>query len=686
MKLKVQYSYVQNKYNENNKIIFEKINDKEGFNLKRMFYNKINKRPGIELPIISRNIINNYRYRNFQTDNNQSLNNSSANNNTSIRNLKIISPSEMTPKRKIENLKIISPSTNRKIDKTQVQDKPINLNKMKLQNRLKHLLDKKEIGNVNQEKRVLKKLSSLSTEASYIHINRRQNSAKKIDKDENVLNNLYLERLNSFRMEKENLEKMKIKYMLIQKEKEEKQKELLKQKRLEFKQQIETERQKLEETKKIKEQEEEKKKKEEEERNNALIQEAISKSNEEKELDIKELSLDDASKHEFRLNLLNKYIKQYLEIDREKDIINVLELIHKIGQLLKREIHYDKEKPNDNILSIAQAVKSDDTVIYFLGVLGEEFKNYGVNSIVEKKSQDPILMEGLFKVLFCEYSLSQKYNIRIKSLPLITKFIKNTKAYLNFVDGFKKKISEDYSIQDSKIFIISNRTDLYEFNVVILNREEINIKRYESTHNIIVKKRSLLGHVKLSPDFFEKEFNREKNSWSKKNLKRGGEKYTPPFGWKGFALKVLNKYDNCDNLWLGNEGKEGEWAIAYHGIGKGDEFKKLMSIILNNLRKGPGQLYKNLPNIRDNNKSLIGNGIYLSPNINEAERYAEKIHLGKRKSNFQFIIMCRVNPDKIREPGRIPINWIVDDDYDCIRPYRILVKETNRKSSKSPNK
>ena len=674
MKLKVHNSYVQNKFNENNKIIFEKVNNNEGFVLKRLFYNKIIKKQGLDLPIISRNIMNNYRYRNFQTDNNQSLNNSSANNSISIRNIKVISSSQMTPNKKIEKPQV------------QLQNKPTNFSKVKIQNRLKQFLDIKEIKNINQEKPVLNYLSSLSIEASYINLNRRQNSANKINKDDS-LNNLYLRRLNSFRMEKENLEKMRIKYMSIQKEKEEKQKDLLKQKRLEFKQQLETERQKIEESKKIKAQEEEKKKKEEEERNNALIQEAISKSNEEKELDLKESSLvDDASKHEYRLSLLNKYIKQYLEMDREKDVIIVLELIHKIGQLLKREIHYDKEKSQDNILSITQAVKSDDTVIHFLGVLGEEFKNYGINSIVEKKSQDPVLMEGLLKVLFCEYSLSQKYNIKVKTLPLITKFLKNTKAYLNFVNNFKKKISEDYSIQDSKIFIISNRTDLCEFNIVILNREEINVKRYESTHNIIVKKRSLLGHVKLSPDFFEKEFNREKNSWSKKNLKRGGEKYIPPFGWKGFALKVLNKYDNFDNIWLGNEGKEGEWAIAYHGIGKGEEFKKLMSIILNNLRKGPGQLYKNLPNIRDNNKSLIGNGIYLSPNINEAERYAEKIHLGKRKSNFQFIIMCRVNPDKIREPGRIPINWIVDDDYDCIRPYRILVKETNRKSSKSPNK
>ena len=353
MKLKVHNSYVQNKFNENNKIIFEKVNNNEGFVLKRLFYNKIIKKQGLDLPIISRNIMNNYRYRNFQTDNNQSLNNSSANNSISIRNIKVISSSQMTPNKKIEKPQV------------QLQNKPTNFSKVKIQNRLKQFLDIKEIKNINQEKPVLNYLPSLSTEASYINLNRRQNSANKINKDDS-LNNLYLRRLNSFRMEKENLEKMRIKYMSIQKEKEEKQKDLLKQKRLEFKQQLETERQKIEESKKIKAQEEEKKKKEEEERNNALIQEAISKSNEEKELDLKESSLvDDASKHEYRLSLLNKYIKQYLEMDREKDVIIVLELIHKIGQLLKREIHYDKEKSQDNILSIAQAVKSDDKVKYF---------------------------------------------------------------------------------------------------------------------------------------------------------------------------------------------------------------------------------------------------------------------------------------------------------------------------------
>ena len=147
---------------------------------------------------------------------------------------------------------------------------------------------------------------------------------------------------------------------------------------------------------------------------------------------------------------------------------------------------------------------------------------------------------------------------------------------------------------------------------------------------------------------------------------------------KGFALKVLNKFDNGDNSWLGNEGKEGEWAIAYHGIGKGNEFKKMINIVLNNLRNGPGQLYNQLINIRDkdNKRPYVGNGVYLAPDINEAERYSQKVKLGFRENNFQLMIMCRVKPSEIREAGRYPFNWILDGNYDCLRPYRILVKET----------
>ena len=118
-------------------------------------------------------------------------------------------------------------------------------------------------------------------------------------------------------------------------------------------------------------------------------------------------------------------------------------------------------------------------------------------------------------------------------------------------------------------------------------------------------------------------------------------------------------------------------ALAYHGIGKGNEFRKLMSIVINNLRKGPCQLYEKVMNYKNKNKGfIVGEGVYLAPDVKEAEKYADKTKLGERKSDFQFMVMCRVKPDEIRDPGRYPINWVVDDNYDCLRPYRILVKET----------
>ena len=104
---------------------------------------------------------------------------------------------------------------------------------------------------------------------------------------------------------------------------------------------------------------------------------------------------------------------------------------------------------------------------------------------------------------------------------------------------------------------------------------------------------------------------------------------------------------------------------------------KLMSIVINNLRKGPCQLYEKVMNYKNKNKGfIVGEGVYLAPDVHEAEKYADKTKLGERKSDFQFMVMCRVKPDEIRDPGRYPINWVVDDNYDCLRPYRILVKET----------
>ena len=534
------------------------------------------------------------------------------------------------------------------------------------------LLDKKI-----QEERLI-------TEENIRIIKRKQILEKKRAEEEKIFNEEIRKRKEKEELDNQKRKKLIQQYELAVKLKEEKLKEHLKlielpetKRKLERKQFLEIQRQIIEENKKIKSLGEELNMKDEEVKINRIIGELQLKAEKEKKLEFKELKLDNCvSKHEFRLDLLNELVNQYLKIFKSNNTKKILEIINEIGKLFKKEINYIKEYCKDNILYMSDAVKSNNMVYKFLGVLGEEFYKYNIYSIIEKKSEDINLMDGVFKVLLSNYSILPKYEIKINSKSLKIKILKTPKEWLEYIDNFKRTISNEYCIPNDKIYIISQRIDKYEFAVVILDRPIINLKRYEQKFNMNVRRDTLLEYIILSPNFFETKFNRNVDSWEKKNFKRGGEKYTPPYGWKGFALRVLNKFDNGDNSWLGNKGKKREWAIAYHGIGKGNEFKKLLNIVLNNLKNGPGQLYKDLPNIRDNNNSLVGEGVYLAPDIEEAERYAEKIQLGERKCKYQFVMMCRVKPDKIKEPGRYPFNWIVDDNYECSRPYRILIKET----------
>ena len=120
-----------------------------------------------------------------------------------------------------------------------------------------------------------------------------------------------------------------------------------------------------------------------------------------------------------------------------------------------------------------------------------------------------------------------------------------------------------------------------------------------------------------------------------------------------------------------------EWCVAYHGIGRGNELDKVYSIIQTNLRKGPKQRYSVYLNTRKASKKeykRCKKGVYLTPDISKAEKYAGKMKLGVYNKEFQFAIQARVDPNKIRDPGAVPINWILNGGNEEVRPYRLLVK------------
>lgn len=131
--------------------------------------------------------------------------------------------------------------------------------------------------------------------------------------------------------------------------------------------------------------------------------------------------------------------------------------------------------------------------------------------------------------------------------------------------------------------------------------------------------------------------------------------YNKPEGFFGIALPVKA------GSWLGNDGNDNEWIVAYHGTG----LEAVRSILASELRAGPGQSFKNC--INRNPLSAQGPndiGIFCTPDIPEAVAH-------NRARNFVVILQCRVNPRALKVADNL--HWVVNQGKDII-PYRLLIK------------
>ncbi|XP_035715466.1 uncharacterized protein LOC118438812 isoform X2 [Folsomia candida] len=135
---------------------------------------------------------------------------------------------------------------------------------------------------------------------------------------------------------------------------------------------------------------------------------------------------------------------------------------------------------------------------------------------------------------------------------------------------------------------------------------------------------------------------------------RGPCEYKRPIGWTRHAFKVIDRFG--DNVWLG-------LGVSYHGTNKDN----VGSIAENGFLLCRGQRF------------LFGRGIYSTPDINVAERYATEFeHDG---DTYKVVLQNRVNPaavkvvpDSVTGAGEY---WIVQDEYD-IHAYGLLIKKCPR--------
>ena len=389
-----------------------------------------------------------------------------------------------------------------------------------------------------------------------------------------------------------------------------------------------------------------------------------------------------------RKNIINKMediADKLLNENKSLDYKESINFINQFGKLTKKELEDDLKTNPENYIDFSRIKDGDDNETIILKKIASSFKNLGSLCAIEKKTSNEKVLDATLQMIMSGMANQTKNEMHFDcGIVENTEILTNPRKRHKFEEKIKNTISENFLIPKDEIFLLNFRQGSVCFDLFLKRKiqitNDINEIKKILPNITEIHEKPLLDAIILSKEIFDPEGNNCGNGWEKKNFFRGGEKYDPPYEWIGFGLRVKDKYDGGNNDWIGCEGEDNEWAVAYHGVGNRGGINlniegKAINIIQKGLQAGIGQRYKDEEDIRHYGKT-VGTGVYLTPIIKEAERYAES-GIGD-DLNAKIVFMCRVNPNKIREPKRGDDEspyWVLNGTPDEIRPYRILLKE-----------
>ena len=123
---------------------------------------------------------------------------------------------------------------------------------------------------------------------------------------------------------------------------------------------------------------------------------------------------------------------------------------------------------------------------------------------------------------------------------------------------------------------------------------------------------------------------------------------------------------------------EGEWYVAYHGVGRSNNTDKVKQIVRDickdSFKPRFFQAHCECVDLYHPNQK-VGVGVYYTPHIKTAGDYSGVSTINGK--NYKTVLMVRVKPDKIRGCEDRKDYWVVNGTTDEIRPYRILYKCLN---------
>ena len=333
----------------------------------------------------------------------------------------------------------------------------------------------------------------------------------------------------------------------------------------------------------------------------------------------------------------------------------------------------------DEILSVNEALNSNDGQYFILGVLGKYLEKVGIRAVIEKEGKKKNTVQELnyvktFLQLMCNgFILKKRYifdfaldNKRIRQL------VGDDIDKCQFNEKLRNKLITAYNLREDEILVTNYKTDKNYFSSIVIFKSDfnkdfnlnelLNLFNDEKELKTLskVEKQFVIPNVRFMKYMLEPRGN---NVGDKKwgiNEKRGGEPYIPPIGWHKYGLRVYDRYDNKNNDWLGYQNKPGEWCTGYCPV--------------TGINKKIEQTYEDDDDIKHPGKK-VGVGVYCTPQPKTMEDSTEEIDINGSKYKIGFMI--RLHPNRIRCPKSKNDIWVVNGNDDEFRPYGILIKKTS---------
>ena len=301
----------------------------------------------------------------------------------------------------------------------------------------------------------------------------------------------------------------------------------------------------------------------------------------------------------------------------------------------------------------------------------------GCKVVVEKRAKDIRVNNLCLQHIFSKNAIEKKFTLTFDDN--YNNYLFNKDKCNHFINSLKTDLSNCLNIPWNDIFIVNPRGPTFTVDLYIKDLDDnkkYQVEQYIRTRKkeiIIIKDSILLEGCKLSPELLEPRFDMRPCDWPY-NQYRGCLPYYPPYNYFGFGLKVLNSYDNGNNIWIGQQNIQGEFAVAYHGIRS--SINAVNQIMNSHLKAGQNQNCENDDDLLHPGYKC-GKGVYVTPRIEVAEDYTKEFIVREINKKFRIVFQCRVNPGRIRQSSRQPDYWILNGNGQEIRPYRLLIKQEN---------